>query len=139
MEVTADLQEVKQSQERVATERKAAEKWNLEKLKKLGHYTDHGFVFATQTGEPFSARNVIVCYFKPLLEQAGLSSDIRLYDLRHSCATLLMAAGENPKVVSERLGHASITLTLDTYSHVLPDMQKSASDKLGSLLFGTPS
>ena len=138
-EVLTDLQEVKQAQERAATERKAAEKWNLDKLKKLGPYTDHGFVFATKTGEPFSTRNVIGSYFKPLIEQAGLSNDIRLYDLRHSCATLLMAAGENPKVVSERLGHASVTLTLDTYSHVLPDMQKSASDKLGGLLFGKPS
>jgi integrase len=48
----------------------------------------------------------------------------------------LLAAGENPKVVSERLGHASITLTLDTYSHVLPDMQKAAAEKLENLLFG---
>ncbi|CAM0497245.1 tyrosine-type recombinase/integrase [Thermoanaerobacter kivui] len=60
---------------------------------------------------------------------------MRLYDLRHTCATLLLAAGENPKVVSERLGHASITLTLDTYSHVLPDMQKQATDKLEEMLF----
>jgi integrase len=48
---------------------------------------------------------------------------------------LLLSEGENPKVVSERLGHASITLTLDTYSHVLPSMQKAASDKLENLLF----
>ncbi len=70
----------------------------------------------------------------PLLKAAKLP-DIRLYDLRHSCATLLLSAGENPKVVSERLGHASVTLTLDTYSHVLPDMQKAATDKLESMLF----
>ena len=60
---------------------------------------------------------------------------LKIYDLRHSCATLLLSEGENPKVVSERLGHASITLTLDTYSHVLPSMQKAASDKLENLLF----
>jgi len=48
----------------------------------------------------------------------------------------LLQAGENPKVVSERLGHASIVLTLDTYSHVLPNMQQAASDKLESILFG---
>ena len=55
--------------------------------------------------------------------------------LRPTCATLLLGAGENPKVVSERLGHASITLTLDVYSRVLPDMQKAATDKLEALLF----
>ena len=54
---------------------------------------------------------------------------------RHTCATLLLAAGENPKVVSERLGHASIVLTLDTYSHVLPGMQQAATDKLEAMLF----
>ena len=51
------------------------------------------------------------------------------------CATLLLAANENAKVVSEHLGHASITLTMDTYSHVMPDMQQSASDKLEQMLF----
>jgi len=49
----------------------------------------------------------------------------------------MLSAGENPKVVAERLGHASIVLTLDTYSHVLPSMQKDASDRLEKLLFGT--
>jgi Phage integrase family len=62
-------------------------------------------------------------------------SKLRVYDLRHSCATLLLAAGENPKVVSERLGHASIVLTLDTYSHVLPSMQQAATEKLEAMLF----
>jgi integrase len=50
---------------------------------------------------------------------------------------LLLSAGVNPKIVSERLGHASIVLTLDTYSHVLPDMQQAASEKLEKILFGT--
>ena len=57
------------------------------------------------------------------------------YDLRHSCATLLLAANEHPKVVSERLGYANIILTLDTYSHVLPSMQQAASEKLENILF----
>ncbi|MGH9943948.1 MAG: tyrosine-type recombinase/integrase, partial [Pyrinomonadaceae bacterium] len=69
------------------------------------------------------------------LKRAKLPDSIRLYDLRHSCATLLLAANEHPKVVGERLGHASITLTLDTYSHVLPSMQQAASEKLESILF----
>lgn len=109
-----------------------------QKLKaKPGTYDDRDFVFAGNNGEPLFERNVNH-EFKAILKAAGLP-DIRLYDLRHSCATLLLAAGENPKVVSERLGHASITLTLDTYSHVLPDMQQGASDKLQKILFGGKS
>jgi integrase len=64
------------------------------------------------------------------------SHSLRLYDLRHTCATLLLAAGENPKIVAERSGHASVVLTLDSYSHALPTMQKAASDKLENLLNG---
>ncbi len=105
-----------------------------EKLKAGGKYNDHGFVFATCSGEPLDESNVLTQDFKPLLRDAGLPA-IRLYDLRHTCATLLLAAGENPKVVSERLGHASIVLTLDTYSHVLPGMQQAATDKLEAMLF----
>jgi integrase len=52
------------------------------------------------------------------------------------CATLLLAAGENPKVVSERLGHATVAFTLDRYAHVLPGMQDRASDRLEEILFG---
>ena len=59
-----------------------------------------------------------------------------LYSLRHTCATLLLAAGENPKVVAEWLGHTTVRMTLDTYTHVLPDMQKSATDRLGRILYG---
>ena len=73
--------------------------------------------------------------FKGLLQAAELD-DFRVYDLRHTCATLLLLAGENPKVVSERLGHASVTLTLDTYSHVLPAMQEESARKLEAM-FGT--
>lgn len=59
---------------------------------------------------------------------------IRLYDLRHSHATLLMADGVHPKVVQERLGHSSIQLTIDTYSHVVPGMQERATERLEALL-----
>jgi integrase len=75
-------------------------------------------------------------HFKPLLKKAELP-DIWLYDLRHTTAGLLLSVGENPKVVSEMLRHASIVLTLDTYSHALPTMQKSATNKLEKMMFGT--
>ena len=65
--------------------------------------------------------------------QAGLPP-IRLHDLRHTWATLALSAGEHPKVVQERLGHATIAITLDTYSHAIPAMQEDAADKIAGLL-----
>ena len=75
-------------------------------------------------------------YFKPIAKAAKLPAALRLYDCRHTCASLLLAAGENPKVVAERLGHANIRMTLDTYSHVLPTMQQQAAEKLEEMVFG---
>ena len=69
-----------------------------------------------------------------VLKAAGLPSSSTLYSLRHSCATLLLSEGVHPKVVSERLGHASITTTLQTYAHVLPTMQEKAVEVLNRLL-----
>jgi len=106
-----------------------------ERLKAGPEYKNLDLVFASGEGQPLIRLNIVQKHFKPILERAKLPATLRLYDLRHSCATLLLAANENPKVVSERLGHASITLTMDTYSHVLPDMQQGASDKLEQMLF----
>ena len=69
-------------------------------------------------------------------EQLGLPLRFRWYDCRHTCATLLLAAGENPKVVSERLGHTKVAFTLDRYGHVMPGMQEKAAAKLEAILFG---
>ena len=98
-------------------------------------YKNYDLVFASEIGTPLQRKNLTDRHFKPLLEKAELPN-IRLYDLRHTTETLLLSAGENPKVVSERLGHASIVLTLDTYRHVLPIMQQSATDKLEKMMFG---
>jgi integrase len=103
------------------------------RLKVGPQWANHDLVFCSEVGKPHSVRNLQRRHFKPILKRAGLP-DIRLYDLRHTCATLLLVAGENPKVVAERLGHASIVLTLDTYSHCLPTMQQSATDKLERIL-----
>lgn len=91
-------------------------------------------VFPNHEGRPLDEHSTVRKRFKALLKAAELSNGVRLYDLRHTCATLLLGAGVNPKVVSERLGHASITLTLDTYSHVLPTMQEEAAAKLDGIL-----
>ena len=89
-------------------------------------------VFCSHSGTPLFARNVVRA-FKGLLEKADLP-DIRFHDLRHTCATLLLLARVNPKVVSEMLGHASIAITLDIYSQVIPDMQQDAAATMATLL-----
>lgn len=99
-------------------------------------WNDLGLIFAAANGEPLDFRCTVSRYFRPIIKKLGLS--VRPYDLRHTCATLLLSAGENIKVVSERLGHASSTLTLDVYSHVLPDMQQKAAERLEELLFSPP-
>ena len=64
--------------------------------------------------------------FEQLVREAGVPR-IRFHDLRHTCATLLLSSNVNPKIVSEMLGHATIAITLDTYSHMLPNMQDGAA------------
>ena len=105
-----------------------------ERLKLGAAWSSHDLVFCSETGTPLSIPNLTYRYFRPILTKAKLPL-IRLYDLRHTCATLLLIAEENPKVVSERLGHSTIVLTLDTYSHVLPTMQQNASARLEKLLY----
>jgi len=73
--------------------------------------------------------------YQRIKKDAQLNEAVRLYDLRHSTATFLLQAKVNPKVVSERLGHSTITLTLDVYSHVLPTMQEEATEHLEDLIF----
>jgi integrase len=90
-------------------------------------------VFATTIGTPLAPSNLTRQSFRPLLKRAKLPQ-IRFHDLRHSCATLLLEAGVHPKIVSERLGHSAVSLTLDTYSHVLPSMQRAAAEKIDALL-----
>jgi integrase len=92
-----------------------------ERMQKAGLWRDHGLVFPSVVGTPLSHRNVVRA-FKELLKRAGLPVGTRLYDLRHTCATLLLNSNVHPKYVQELLGHASISQTLDTYSHVLKGM-----------------
>lgn len=91
-------------------------------------------VFTDELGFPLQA-STTQRRFKRLLAAAGVRQ-IRFHDLRHTCATLLLSAGVHPKIVSEMLGHASVSITLDLYSHVLPHMQDDASRALGALLDG---
>jgi integrase len=107
----------------------------VERLQAGTSWQSLGLIFCSRKGDPLEYRVLVRRHFKKLVAQAGLNA-LRPYDLRHTCATLLLAAGENVKVVSERLGHSSSTLTLDVYSHVLPDMQQGAAERLENALFG---
>jgi len=125
-----------------------------ERLKAGPEWTDHGFVFTTRTGLPLDSTNLNSENYMAVMRRAGLVEEgpsprkprsgptarprfrpaFRMYDLRHSCATLLLRAGENPKVVSERLGHSSVAFTMDVYTASLPDMQEGAAQKLQEML-----
>jgi integrase len=95
----------------------------LAEIEKMGDLCrDDGLIFSTTVGTPINPRNLTGRSFKPLLERAGLPQSVRFHDLRHTAATLLMSRGVHPKLVQELLGHATIAITLDTYSHVLPGM-----------------
>ena len=96
-------------------------------------WEENGLIFASEKGEPLDRRGTVKYQFKKLLKCAGLP-DIRFHDLRHTCATLLLGRNVNPKIVSEMLGHASIAITLDTYSHVLPNMQNEAAKAMEDAL-----
>jgi integrase len=93
----------------------------------------NGLVFPTTTGTIMSCTNLLGRHFKPLLRRAGLLA-IRLHNLRHTCATILLVAGKHPKYVQELLGHASITIILDTYSHVIEGMDGGLADAMDEAL-----
>jgi integrase len=98
-------------------------------------FEDLDLVFCTRYGSPIMPNNLARREFKEILKVAGLSDKFSPYSLRHTCATLLLLAGEHPKVVQERLGHSNISITMDIYSHVLPTMQRSATERLENLLY----
>ena len=109
----------------------AYKKWQENYSEDLGDlFSGHNLVFTSPFGEPISPTNFSRRYFKPLLKKCNISSEFTFHGLRHTHATLLLRQGVNPKIVQERLGHSSIKVTMDTYSHVLPDMQRQAVDAL---------
>ncbi|HEX6817068.1 MAG TPA: site-specific integrase [Ktedonobacterales bacterium] len=96
-------------------------------------WKDEDLVFCTPVGRALCGNHLSGRDFQALLKRASLPR-VRFHDLRHTCATLLLRRGVHPKVVSELLGHATVTMTLDRYSHVLPDMQQAAREAMDGLL-----
>lgn len=98
------------------------------------HYSTSSWVLSNPQGKPRSPSSFSGHDFKQLLDLAGIDRKFRIHDMRHTHATWLLEAGVNIKVVSERLGHSSIRITLDTYAHVLQTMQQEAVDTLNDIL-----
>jgi integrase len=98
-------------------------------------YAAHDFVFADGAGEPWRADGVYKYFWLRSLARLNLPR-VRLYDARHSCATMLLESGAPMRVVQEVLGHASMVLTADTYSHVSPAFKRQAADALAEYLGG---
>jgi integrase len=97
------------------------------------HWQDtYGLVFTTSHGTPLNGRNVTRSFHR-MLKRAGLER-MRFYDMRHTCASLLIALGVHPRVVMDILGHSQISLTMNTYGHVMPVARQDAADKMPSVL-----
>jgi integrase len=105
-----------------------------ERMRLAGLWQDQNLIFPNEAGRTFNPSNLRNRSFRRIKARANVREDLRFHDLRHTCATLLLSEGVNVKVVSEMLGHASVTITLNTYSHVLPDMQDSAVDAMEAVL-----
>ena len=95
-------------------------------------YRDHDLVFASPLGTPMDPSNLRRAWAR-IVEASGLAH-LRFHDLRHTHATLMLLGGVQPKVVEERLGHADVGITLNTYSHVLPGLQQQAAAQFDELL-----
>ncbi len=105
---------------------------NREKLAWGAAYSDLDLVFCREDGTPMTG-DVVGWAFERAIRSAGVPR-IRFHDLRHTAATLRLAAGTHPKVVQEMLGHANISITLDTYSHAVPGMQADSAEKVAALI-----
>ena len=103
-----------------------------EKLSLGPDWQETGLVFTSNIGTPLEPRNV-VRKFHTLLKNAGLPRS-RFHDLRHSCASLLLAQGVPARTVMDILGHSQISLTMNTYAHVMPAMKQDAMDLMESIL-----
>ena len=95
-------------------------------------YADQGLVFCQRNGEPLHPK-VVSNQFRKAVARHGLPY-LSIHGLRHSCATLALQAGVHPKVVQERLGHSTISITLDIYSHVNPAMDSDAATTVAALI-----
>jgi integrase len=100
---------------------------------KSRYCTDTDYIFASESGAPIDGPNFVRRHFQPAVDRAGLAP-LRFHDLRHACASLLIAQGEHPKLIAGQLGHASVQTTLDRYGHLLPSSFDDAAQRLADTL-----
>ena len=105
------------------------------RLKAGKNWTDNDLVFCKKDGTPLDGDNVYHRDFRNILKEAKLRR-IRIHDLRHTFASILIAAGHNPKYIQSQLGHASIIITMDLYGHLMPEVHKGAAEKSEDFVFG---
>jgi integrase len=110
-------------------------RWHHAKAAREGHYRPDGPVFTDTRGGFVRPSNLYRRHFLPLIERAGVPR-IRFHDLRHTAATLALEQGVHPRVVADLLGHSRVTLTLSTYSHVLPTLVRGAVDAISGSITG---
>ena len=111
---------------------------NEEKLRAGDKYQDQDLIFATPLGTWVHPSNTTNRVFHPTLKAAGIRQ-IRFHDLRHTCASLLIAQNESPKYIQTQLRHASFEMTFDRYGHLFPDSNKEAASRLDQAIFGGAS
>lgn len=105
-----------------------------EKLAIGGDYHDQGFIFATENGHALDSCNISRRIYHPILVKAGIRR-IRFHDLRHTCASLMIAQNESPKYIQKQLRHSSIEMTFDRYGHLFPDANRDAVARLDNAIF----
>ena len=135
MEEVCELKNCEQALARVKSNKGSAgiDGMTVEQLP--GYLKQHWPTIRGQLLTPILRRNLVKRRFKPALTKAELPLNHSLYALRHTCASLLLQAGTHPKVVAERLGHSSTTLTMDVYSHVAPGMPSEATEQLEIMFY----
>lgn len=115
---------------------RAHRKRQVEEVLEAGEdYQDHDLIFATAKGTSMNDCNIASRVYHPILKEAKLRR-IRLHDLRHTCASLMIAQNESPKYIQKQMRHSSIQVTFDTYGHLFPDTNREASQRLDSAIFG---
>ena len=121
--------------ERASESLRSHRKRQIEEKLAAGAYDESGLVFASESGGLINPSNLRQRSFQPLLNRAGLGEQrITFHDLRHTCASLLFQKNIHPKFVQELLGHASVSITLNTYSHMLPGMGGEAAEAMEAVL-----
>ena len=107
----------------------------IEREQKGDKYNDLDIIFANRNGKPFDRSDFARKIFLPALRKAGLRR-IRIHDLRHTCAALLIHQQESPKYIQRQMRHASIDITFNTYGHLFEDVHREATKRLDRTIFG---